>query len=92
MSDVSTFDSTKLPIQTILQEIRDGKTQLPDFQRTWVWDDDRIKSLLASVSMAFPIGALMTLVEWRRGGTFQAEVGRRNGPRACGCQPRDVDS
>ena len=35
--------------------------QLPDFQRSWVWDEDRIKSLIASVSRAFPVGALMTL-------------------------------
>src|SRR5262249_9144170 len=28
---------------------------------SWVWDEDRIKSLIASVSRAFPIGALMTL-------------------------------
>jgi hypothetical protein len=34
---------------------------LPDFQRSWVWDEDRIKSLIASVSRAFPVGALMTL-------------------------------
>lgn len=61
MSNGSTFDSTKRPIHEILAEIGTGKTQLPDFQRGWVWDDDRIKSLLASVSMAFPIGALMTL-------------------------------
>jgi Protein of unknown function DUF262 len=34
---------------------------LPDFQRSWVWDEDRIKSLIASVSRAFPVGALMSL-------------------------------
>ena len=35
--------------------------QLPDFQRGWVWDDHRIKGLLASISRGFPIGAVMTL-------------------------------
>ena len=34
---------------------------MPDFQRSWVWDEDRIKSLIASISRAFPVGALMTL-------------------------------
>ena len=34
---------------------------LPDFQRSWVWDEDRIKSLIASISRAFPVGALMSL-------------------------------
>ncbi|MDI6809462.1 MAG: DUF262 domain-containing protein [Candidatus Eisenbacteria bacterium] len=55
------FDSTKRPLQELLKEIYDGKLQLPDFQRGWVWDDDRIKSLLASVGAWFPIGALMFL-------------------------------
>lgn len=35
--------------------------QLPDFQRGWVWDQDRIIDLLASISEGFPVGALMTL-------------------------------
>src|SRR5262252_312839 len=35
--------------------------QLQDFHRSWVWDEDRIKSLIASISRAFPVGALMTL-------------------------------
>ena len=34
---------------------------MPDLQRSWVWDEDRIKSLIASVSRAFPVGALMSL-------------------------------
>jgi hypothetical protein len=40
-----------------------GVIQLPDFQRSWVrvWDEDRIKSLIASVSRAFPVAALMSL-------------------------------
>lgn len=38
-----------------------GSLQLPDFQRGWVWDDERIKGLLASVSVSFPIGAVMLL-------------------------------
>ena len=39
----------------------DGSSQLPDFQRGWVWDDDRIRSLLASISLGYPIGAVMML-------------------------------
>jgi len=34
---------------------------LPDFQRGWVWDDDRIKGIIASVAKSFPIGAVMLL-------------------------------
>ncbi|HII00834.1 TPA: DUF262 domain-containing protein, partial [Methanosarcinaceae archaeon] len=61
MSAVTTFDSTKSFLKDILKEITVGKIQLPDFQRGWVWDDERIKSLLASVSLSFPIGAVMML-------------------------------
>ena len=45
----------------LLGEASDGRTQLPDFQRGWVWDDDHIKSLLASISLGYPIGAVMML-------------------------------
>ncbi|MGQ0571313.1 MAG: GmrSD restriction endonuclease domain-containing protein [Armatimonadota bacterium] len=57
----ASFDSTKTPLQELLARADGGKLQLPDFQRGWVWDDDRIRSLLASVSVSFPIGAVMLL-------------------------------
>lgn len=57
----ASFDSTKTPLHDLLARADSGKLQLPDFQRSWVWDDDRIRSLLASVSVSFPIGAVMLL-------------------------------
>ncbi len=57
----ASFDSTKTPLQELLARAHKGLLQLPDFQRGWVWDDDRIRSLLASVSVSFPIGAVMLL-------------------------------
>lgn len=57
----TSFDSKKTPLQDLLTQADVGKLQLPDFQRGWVWDDDRIRSLLASVSVSFPIGAVMLL-------------------------------
>ncbi len=57
----STFDTTKTPLQDLLRNIHTGKMQLPDFQRGWVWDDERIRSLLASIAVSFPIGAVMLL-------------------------------
>ena len=50
-----------ISLNDLLDRIQNGKIQLPDFQRGWVWDDERIKDLLVSVSRAFPIGAIMTL-------------------------------
>jgi hypothetical protein len=58
---MSTFDSTKLSLQSMLEDICEGKIQLPDFQRGWVWDDDHIRDLLVSVARSFPVGAVMLL-------------------------------
>lgn len=57
----STFQTNPIDLDEILDACHRGKIQLPDFQRSWVWDEDRIKSLIASVSRAFPVGALMSL-------------------------------
>lgn len=57
----TTFTSDKETLQSLLQSIQIGKTQLPDFQRRWVWDDLHIRNLLASVSLSYPIGAVMML-------------------------------
>lgn len=58
---MTTFDSTKSSLNDLLREIREGKIQLPDFQRGWVWDDDHIRDLLVSIARSFPIGAVMLL-------------------------------
>src|SRR5437764_10620112 len=57
----STFQTNPIDLYKLLDECQRGIVQLPDFQRSWVWDEDRIKSLIASISKAFPVGALMTL-------------------------------
>lgn len=55
------FDSPDLNLGGILKDIEVGKIQLPDFQREWKWDDDRIRSLLASIGRGHPVGVLMML-------------------------------
>jgi hypothetical protein len=57
----STFQTNPIDLYRLLDECARGIIQLPDFQRSWVWDEERIKSLIASVSGAFPVGALMSL-------------------------------
>jgi hypothetical protein len=57
----STFDSTKDHLDNLLRSAREGAAQLPDFQRGWVWDDEHVRDLLASVSQSFPIGTVMML-------------------------------
>lgn len=48
-------------ITDLMKSIDEGKAQLPDFQRGWVWDDSRIKALIASITSNFPVGAAMFL-------------------------------
>lgn len=55
------FTTNPILLKTLLQNVSQCKIQLPDFQRGWVWDDDRIKGLLVSISRGFPVGAIMTL-------------------------------
>lgn len=53
------FDTNPVLLQSLLTSCEAGKVQLPDFQRSWVWEEERIMSLIASVSRGFPMGALI---------------------------------
>ena len=53
--------SNDTPLQDILKGINNGTTRLPDFQRGWVWDDERIRRLIASITKSYPLGAVMFL-------------------------------
>src|SRR6185295_5178191 len=57
----STFDTKEPFLHELLEEIHQGAIQLPDFQRPWVWDDEHIRSLMASISESFPIGVVMLM-------------------------------
>lgn len=55
------FDSTKEDLKDILAWADKGTLQLPDFQRDYVWNDEDVRSLIASIAKGFPVGALLTL-------------------------------
>jgi hypothetical protein len=74
MPVLKTFQSPDLPLREILEDIASGKVQLPDFQRDWVWDDDHVCSLLASVSLSYPIGAVMLLGTSADGPVFKPRL------------------
>jgi len=61
MDEKTTFTSDKEPLFEVLKQIADGRIQLPEFQRSFVWDDEHISSLLASLSLSYPMGAIMML-------------------------------
>mgnify|MGYP004669539095 FL=1 len=48
-------------LSQLLMEANIGKMQLPEFQRNWTWDDERIRGILASLSQGYPMGAIMRL-------------------------------
>lgn len=45
----------------LLSKVKKGELQLPEFQRDWTWDDDRIRAIIASLSQGYPMGAIMQL-------------------------------
>ncbi|MFI5734017.1 DUF262 domain-containing protein [Kribbella sp. NPDC051587] len=54
--------------QTPLYELSDflrwttgGKVQLPDFQRGYKWEDERIRQLLVTILRGHPLGVVMLL-------------------------------
>lgn len=55
------FRTAEPGLSEVLDAVSKGEMQLPDFQRGWVWDDLHIRSLIASLSLSYPIGAVMFL-------------------------------
>ena len=48
-------------LSELMRDVASGKAQLPDFQRGWTWDDNRIIGILVSLSQGYPMGAIMRL-------------------------------
>lgn len=53
--------SNDTALSDILKEVGNGKIQLPEFQRSWGWNDSQICKLIESISSEYPMGALMFL-------------------------------
>ena len=43
MSKRAAFKTNPISLEELLRHCGSGKIQLPDFQRSWVWDEERIK-------------------------------------------------
>ncbi|MEE4358974.1 MAG: DUF262 domain-containing protein [Desulfococcaceae bacterium] len=50
-----------VPLYSILEENNDNKIVLPNFQRGYVWDDDKQRKLIASFLLGLPIGNILML-------------------------------
>lgn len=55
------FQTPMYTLSQYLTETRVGKIQLPDFQRGYKWDDERIRQLLITVLRGHPMGVVMLL-------------------------------
>jgi len=81
------FDSTKRTLRDLLRDAHEGKLQLPDFQRSYVWGDADLRSLLASVGAGYPVGALLTLTT---GGAVRFKPRRLEGAPDQGRAPDEM--
>ena len=84
----STFRTAEPALSELLDSIHGGKVQLPDFQRGWVWDDNHIRSLIASISRSFPIGSVMLLENGGDGVRFKPRT--VEGAPATGVAPEQL--
>lgn len=53
--------SNDTELSELMSDVKTGKIQLPEFQRGWTWDDNRLRGILASLSQGYPMGAIMRL-------------------------------
>ncbi len=67
----NTFRTGEPGLAELLNLVHNGDLQLPDFQRGWVWDDGHIRSLIASISLSYPIGSVMLLETGGEGARFK---------------------
>ncbi len=74
MKVISMFDNTKESLSDFLEEIHTGKIQLPDLQRSYTWCNDQIVKLIASISLSFPIGAILTIQVKNNSSTFKPRL------------------
>jgi hypothetical protein len=54
---MATFDITKTALGKLLEDVVEGRIQLPDFQRGWVWDDAHIGAVFLVSCMAVQLKA-----------------------------------
>ncbi|APT92675.1 hypothetical protein CPHO_06965 [Corynebacterium phocae] len=55
------FTTPSYDLNDLFSRINRGDIQLPDFQRCYSWNEDRIRSLIVSVLRGYPLGTFMAL-------------------------------
>ena len=55
------FQTPLYELSEYLKWTTSGKIQLPDFQRGYKWEDERIRQLLVTILRGHPLGVVMLL-------------------------------
>lgn len=55
------FTTPSYSLKDLFARAERGELQLPDFQREYIWDVDRIRTLVTSVLRGYPIGSFLAL-------------------------------
>jgi hypothetical protein len=55
------FETDKRPLTYLLDQVDQGELALPDFQRSFVWDANSTRELIASIVASYPAGSLLLL-------------------------------
>lgn len=66
------FQTPQYNLGELLARARAGKIQLPDFQRGYVWDDERVRQLIVTVGVGHPMGVVLLLETGSQEVHFQA--------------------
>ena len=78
------FEADKKALVFLLDQIEHGEICLPDFQRSFVWDANATRELVASVVQSFPAGTLLFM---RGGGKIFAPRAVEEAPSLNGRTP-----
>lgn len=55
------FETDKKPLTFLLDQVQERALALPDFQRSFVWDANATRELIASIMASYPAGSLLFL-------------------------------
>ena len=53
------FNNIPSKVGELLMQVRNGSVGLPDLQRPFVWEDNKVRDLLDSMMKGYPIGYIM---------------------------------
>lgn len=67
------FQTPQYKLIDLVARARAGEIQLPDFQRGYVWDDERVRQLIVTVANEHPMGVLLLLETGSRNVYFESK-------------------